>query len=165
MRRAIRALIGDQPELMLTPMIDCVFLLLIFFVLSFHFRGDEGFLRWWLPDRGIDPTGPILRHSQVRVGLDYDVAANACQALLDFRNEVGSAWDPELRAGAPRWDEIREYVRAARDGYMGLDPRGLRVVIDASARTPVKFVVRVLDICTGLGVPDIWFAAPEIPIE
>ncbi|MBN1417707.1 MAG: biopolymer transporter ExbD [Planctomycetes bacterium] len=166
MRRAIHALVGDEPSLLLTSMIDCVFLLLIFFLLTFQFHSEEGLLRSWLPDWAGDrietPPPPLLT---VRVNLDYDRAANTCQALLDLRTEAGSAWDPELRAGSPRWDEIRDYIRAARDDFLGGSPDGLPVVIDATTRTPVKFVVRVMDICTGLGVRDISLAEPEIPID
>jgi len=44
-----------------------------------------------------------------------------------------------------------------------LGDQGLPVTIDFSERTPVKFVVRVVDICTGAGIKDISFAAPEVP--
>ena len=51
----------DKVELQLTPMIDCVFLLLIFFLLTMKFRHEEGHLKSWLPrDRGLNSSMPQI---------------------------------------------------------------------------------------------------------
>ena len=45
---------GEEPDLNLTPLIDVVLLLLIFFMLSTRFI-DEGRLRLRLPEAGVEP--------------------------------------------------------------------------------------------------------------
>ncbi|MBN1419788.1 MAG: biopolymer transporter ExbD [Planctomycetes bacterium] len=155
---------GDVVDLPLTPMIDIVFQLLIFFLLTMSFHAEEGYLQAWLPrDRGLSSANPPPHVTQVRVTLDFEPTENRCRALLDFRTEVEPIYDAELKSNAPDWSYIDTYIRRAKEGYAGLGDQGLPVTIDFSERTPVKFVVRVVDICTGAGIKDISFAAPEIP--
>ena len=57
----------------MTPMIDCIFQLLIFFMCSIHFRELEGKLQSWLPATsgpGI-PTTDVIPN-EIRVKIQYD---------------------------------------------------------------------------------------------
>jgi len=76
-RRAKRAFEEARQDLEMTPMIDVIFQLIIFFMCSIHFKSLEGKLYSYLPkDKGMSSTtvtDPILE--EVRIKLAYSASA------------------------------------------------------------------------------------------
>jgi biopolymer transport protein ExbD len=112
----------------LTPLIDVVFLLLIFFMVSTTFT-RESHLQVDLPEASGEPASP----AEVE---QIDVVINAeGQYFLNERPLVNNRRETLERG-------IREL--AAGDN-------GLPFIITADARTPHEFVVRAMDVAGRLG--------------
>lgn len=130
----------DSPEISLTPLIDVVFLLLIFFMASTTFeRRSE--LRVELPEAGAraSPREDAVIHVAIDAGGGVRVAG---RALADPR--------------------IRTLRRALADAARGLDAPP--VVISADAQTPHQSVVAVMDAARRTGLYKLGFAT-RLPAE
>lgn len=102
----------------ITPLIDCVFLLLIFFMLSTTFVVSPG-IRINLPQATAEP----VRHERQELRIKVDPAG-----ALFLGDQRASPEDLEAR--------FRDTARADRDAL---------VVIEADEDTPHRFVVDVMD--------------------
>jgi len=102
----------------ITPLIDCVFLLLIFFMLSTTFVVSPG-IRINLPQATAEPVRHERQDLRVKVDAEGTVFVGDQRASLE---------DLDAR--------FRETARADRDTL---------VVIEADEETPHKFVVDVMD--------------------
>jgi len=112
----------------LTPLIDVVFLLLIFFMVSTTFT-RESHLEVELPEASGDPVAP----SEVR---QIDVVINAeGQYILNQKTLVNN-----------RRETLERDVRELAEG-----DNSLPFIITADARTPHEYVVRAMDVAGRLG--------------
>ncbi|MFL1453500.1 ExbD/TolR family protein [Marinobacter sp. GN3S48] len=112
----------------LTPLIDVVFLLLIFFMVSTTFT-RESHLEVELPEASAD----VRAETEVR---EIDVVINAeGQYILNDRTLVNN-----------RRETLERAVRELSEGDSALP-----YVITADARTPHEFVVRAMDVAGRLG--------------
>ena len=125
----------DTPEANLTALIDVVFLLLIFFMVSTTFE--------WRTELGIKlPQAGAQENAEDESGIEVVVDAGG-----NVRVEGRSVDDPSAEA-------LRQALaRAAR----GLDAP--RVVVSADARTPHQSVVAVMDAARRAGLYRLTFAA------
>ncbi|WP_372987366.1 ExbD/TolR family protein [Marinobacter sp.] len=112
----------------LTPLIDVVFLLLIFFMVSTTFT-RESHLQVELPEASGDPAKP----AEVK---QIDVVINAeGQYILNDRTLVNN-----------RRETLEKGVRELAEGDSSLP-----FIITADARTPHEYVVRAMDVAGRLG--------------
>ncbi|MEQ9546604.1 MAG: biopolymer transporter ExbD [Marinobacter sp.] len=112
----------------LTPLIDVVFLLLIFFMVSTTFT-RESHLEVELPEASAEARA----ETEVR---EIDVVINAeGQYILNSRTLVNN-----------RRETLEKAVRELAEG-----DNSLPYVITADARTPHEFVVRAMDVAGRLG--------------
>jgi biopolymer transport protein ExbD len=126
----------DQADINLTPLIDVVFLLLIFFMVSTTFK-DEARLRVQLPEaqgEEIPPEEPEM----IRIVIDQS-----------------GSFSVEDRAVVDH--ETKTLVQALR-GALG-DRVGIPVLIQADAKTPHQSVMTALDAARQAGLVRIAFAA------
>ncbi|TET39096.1 MAG: hypothetical protein E3J72_01335 [Planctomycetota bacterium] len=164
----------DVPALPLMPMIDCVFLLLIFFMLAMRFRSEEGKLQAHLPkDRGQGTGTPTIDLQMVRVKLLWYSPGGRPRytgpdgdLLLKVKGRVFD-WAPDEEGNAqPDWAALKDYIDQKRQEYRppASDPtKTLPVIIDARKYVPFYWIVRALDTLVASDITDITFAAPEIP--
>ena len=130
-----RAASHDPPEISLTPLIDVVFLLLIFFMVSTTFeRRSE--LRVELPEASA-PAGPQDDRT-IHVVIDAGGGVHVEGRPLE-----------DAQAGTLR--------SALADAAQGLDSPP--VVISADARTPHQSVITVMDAARRTGLYRLSFAA------
>ncbi|MGE0479918.1 MAG: ExbD/TolR family protein [Phycisphaerae bacterium] len=123
--RARRELAG--PALDMTPIIDMVFLLLIFFLVATTFQQDERELNVALPvAKAAGPISANLRALVVNVDAAGEIVVS------------GRRVQP---------DDLRAIVREAVAG----NPQQ-KVTIRGDRRSRYESVVRVLDICKGSGI-------------
>jgi biopolymer transport protein ExbD len=125
----------QRPDINLTPLIDVVFLLLIFFMVSTTFR-QETQIRVELPQASAEPA-EALERKVLDITLDRD------------------GWfyvDQEQVADRKPTTLKRALARA-----MG-DNTGLPVVIRADANTPHQAVITAMDAASQLGLVRITFA-------
>ena len=131
-----RTTLRDAPEITLTPLIDVVFLLLIFFMVSTTFeRRSE--LSIVLPEASAE--------ADAREDAVIDVVLDAGGSVY-----VGGKALNETRADAVR--------RALADAAKGLG-QAPQVVVSADARTPHQSVITVLDAARQAGLYRLTFAA------
>lgn len=123
--RARRELAG--PTLDMTPIIDMVFLLLIFFLVATTFQQDERELNVALPVA--KAAGPISANLRALV-----VNVDAAGAIVVSGRRVQP-------------DDLRAIVREA----VAANPQQ-KVTIRGDRRVRYESVVRVLDICKGSGI-------------
>jgi len=182
--------IKDEAEMQMTPMIDIVFQLLIFFLLSAKFIALEGQLSSYLPkDRGLQSTFSQIDLANITFFLDWieDVDRVRCRTLnyvesdgsrtdtYEFGNVDGRAsishYGPpgeqkRVLYGyqAPDFDRIEEYLRQRHQTYTG-GTTGVPVTINVGDTVPMQMVANIVDICARIGITNVTIAAKEQPIE
>lgn len=118
----------EEISVNLTPLIDVVFLLLIFFMVSTTFT-RESHLQVELPEASGEPVSPSeVRQIDVVINAEGQYLLND-QALVNNRRETLERGVKELAAG----------------------DKTLPFIITADARTPHEFVVRAMDVAGRLG--------------
>lgn len=126
----------------MTPMVDVVMVILIFFMASAAFLGNEWFLRAAIPfeaGRGRDATKPNdpLAVSATRVDVIIDVDATG-NTILSFLGQARVSMEEfEKRIGAfPRNDATRN----------------IEVVLRPTSRVPYQDLVRAHAACDAVGI-------------
>ena len=133
-----------------TPMIDVVFLLLIFFMCTLKFKTLEAKLATYLPtDKGSAPIAADLKPEE-KIRVKLSLRGKKCICYLNGR-AVG------LLPGSERlvYERVRTLARALPESPAEIDP-------DPSV--PHGFVVNVLDECIRAKVKSVEFTAalPEL---
>jgi len=118
---------AEEPELNLTPLIDVVLLLLIFFMLSTRFI-DEGRLQLRLPEAGAEPEAVLPEAVEIEVTAQGGYRVNG-RALANNSPET---------------------LAAALGGATGAD-RTVPVTIRADARATHQSVVTAMDVAGRAG--------------
>ncbi len=145
--------IGEESEnpvaINAVALVDVIFCLCVFFMCSFHFKQVEGKIETWMPkDRdgvpGIDK--PILE--EIRVVVRRDTESGGTTRQLGGRPPVRD--DAELQTG----------LQAHADDYRKAGRTRIPVLIDAAADVPWTDVVHLIDVCRGVGLPEVEFTAP-----
>ncbi|MFH1422235.1 MAG: biopolymer transporter ExbD [Planctomycetota bacterium] len=176
--RMRRESVDEKVDIQMTPMVDCVFQLLIFFMLACRFRTTEGKINAFLPKNrglGIEST-PHITIQEVRVKLLW-VERNSNRETKDpengrvalkiedryFRYVQGGPNNTEL---IPDYDELFRVLENARDKFTpspNSNYKALPVIIDARRLVPFQHVVHTLNTCIRANIKDVTFAAPETP--
>ena len=134
---------ADDAEVAMSPLIDCVFLLLIFFLVTSMLKRKEMLIPIRLPDQ----SAAVAQESQdltLVIGMDHQGDA--------YRKSDRIGNDGQLMY--ERIDDLGEYLGGVleRDGEVVLG-RPLR--IDADRNTPFQKAIDVLDTCKMLGFQDV----------
>jgi len=119
-------------SLSLTPLIDVVFLLLVFFLVATRYDAEENRLDILLP--AAEQTQPMFRQSN-EIVVHVDRAGNV---LIGDRPVVSGELESVLQRAA------------------GARSRDCSVVIRADKRCEWESVVRVMDACHAVGIRDIY---------
>jgi biopolymer transport protein ExbD len=138
----------DAVSLNVTPLIDIIFCLCIFFMCSFHFKQVQGSIDSWLPQN---------------VGNDHAAAAKPVpDEIRVFLRQKGAA--TEIAFGArpcPTLDDLEAILKQEWDD---LGTRGKQnetsVIIDGEPGVPWRDVVGVIDRMKKLQIQKIEFAQP-----
>jgi len=148
----------QQDELPMTPMIDVIFQLVIFFMCSGHFKQIEGKLQTYLPKGpGTAPTPSDEVNPEVRIRLvtsqETVVAYLEGRRLADF-----SAAPGRLEGISPKWDRIGQEAAQIWRPMVSRNPFAA-LKIDATPKVPFQYVVSTLDACRRFGVQNVEFVA------
>ncbi|MFQ5428902.1 MAG: ExbD/TolR family protein [Phycisphaerae bacterium] len=120
---------GTGLAIEMTPMIDMVFLLLIFFLVATRFQQEEREMQIALPEaRTAGPISAVLREIIINVGPNGEIIVNARRVEPD-----------RLRA------IIEQAVKNNPDQ---------KVTVRGDRNTTYANVIRVLDICKGAGIQE-----------
>jgi len=126
----------DPPDINLTPLIDVVFLLLIFFMVSTTFKEDAR-IKVQLPE-----------------AQGEEVLADEPQALEIAIDGTGNFYVNERMLVALDVDTLKRAIAGAAG-----DDREMPVVIKADARAPYQAVMTAMDAASQLGLLRFSFAA------
>lgn len=154
---------ADRPiEFNFTSMIDVVFLLLIFFLISSRFKQIEQRLDTFLPQGGIT-QGPPPVSEPVTIFVKDDHLLRQ-SADVDMRSQRKATYYLASRDANPLTDMaqaypvLRQLAQANADQEVLIAPYDERV--DFDQRVPFYNIVRAVDVCKEAGISRISFQAP-----
>lgn len=135
-------------EVDMAPMIDMVFLLLVFFMVSSHLQSEE-YIEMEIPKAAAAKV-PDERTGRMVISITYNQDP-AVESLL----YIGST--------AMEEDALKEYLEQANEEYMATEGNGerLKLFLRAHVLEDHKEVRRVMRIAAEAGILDILFAAYE----
>lgn len=137
----------------MTPMIDVIFQLLIFFMCAIHFKSLEGKLYAYMPPKGmISHRVFIPPIDEVRIKLAYSE-----HSPLMAKVKLGDIYFKD-------WDSLERHLKDLAPDLVTSD--GLDIIpvkIDVDGDVPAQAVVSVLNICKKAGVQKTEFAAKSSP--
>jgi biopolymer transport protein ExbD len=145
-RRAMRG----EVTMEFTPMIDVVFLLLIFFMCTLKFKTLEGKLATYLPtDKGLSTHFEELEPVE-KIRIKLSLRGDQCICYINGR-AIGILPGAETKA----YEKIRQLKQASAKSPAEIDP---------DPRVPHKFVVSIVDECMRAKLKEITFtgALPEL---
>ena len=137
----------DNPvAINVTPLVDIIFCLCVFFMISFKFKQIEGKFDTWLP-KGKGSQGMPLEAviQEVRVALFWDE-----QNSKTIR-KIGTRIVPDD-------DELQQLIMEAHQGFVRLDRPDQPLTIDGDLRVPWEDVVKVMNISKKAGMKQVEFA-------
>ena len=139
---------AERPKMQppMTPMIDCVFNLLIFFILTPSLVLSEGFLTTNLPRSGPGPVPPGPPPEMIKIGLFDEAGGRDVSIVLGDTQALGSSF-ASLRAAL-------QDMRAR--GVAADTP----ILISPTMATRHKWVVSAFDAAVAARFADIRFAVP-----
>src|SRR5262245_2221770 len=148
--------VGDDNEnpvaINVTPLVDVIFCLCVFFMISFKFKQLEGKFDSWLP-KGKGAAGSIQVEGildEVRVAMWWDeVNQRAVRQLGNRRIE-----DDE---------ELSQLIKEGHDAWVRMNKPDVPVTIDAEARVPWDEVIKVMNLCKRNRIDKIEFALGAPP--
>lgn len=111
----------------MTPLIDVIFLLLIFFIMTIHFQRPEGVLANRLPEKGGQGVTQQQDWEIVRLRIRLSITDGDMPAVLLQDREVRS------------YDELY--------GFLTMLPEDVLLVIEPAARVPYRHVIGVYNAC------------------
>jgi biopolymer transport protein ExbD len=118
---------GEEVSVDLTPLIDVVFLLLIFFMVSTTFT-KESHLEIDLPQSSAEPAKPAVKEIEVIINAKGEYAVND-RSLVNNSEET-----------------LKKAVQKLSEGNTKIP-----FIITADAKTSHEYVVRVMDVAGQLG--------------
>jgi biopolymer transport protein ExbD len=136
----------DDPEINLAPLIDAVFMLLIFFMVSTTFK-DEVRLEVKLP--------------QARGEADQTATPQMLEVVIDREGTFYVNREQVVDRGVATLKQALAGALAAAGGEAA--DKTLPVLIEADAQSPHQAVITVMDAASQLGLVRIAFAASQPP--
>jgi biopolymer transport protein ExbD len=138
-------------ELMMTPMIDIVFNLVIFFLLMPSFEAREGYLPTNLPRTTTTGPGPRpdIRLRTLRIDLRQQPDMPAAVGMSLNREPVHTV------------AELRSRLHSAHRQWRGAAPESMAVTIAPDAGVWHRHVVAAFDAAVDAGFKDIRFTVPK----
>lgn len=134
----------DETGIELTPLIDVVFLLLIFFMISTTFTKETS-LKINLPESSGEQTIAEPTSVEVQIGAESQYAIST---------DVDGAAKPLINSN-------RDTLKRALSSYKA-DEQTLLLIIRADRKAPHEAVIKVMDVAQELGLNNITFATKQL---
>lgn len=139
---------AEELGLQLTPMIDVIFQLLLFFIVNIKFRTLEGLLKAFLPKTTHEQTEDPNK-DKVFIMITEASPGNLVVAVNN--RPVGGTTEKQKYAA------LEEKLRVIKDSFDKMPP----VIIDADARLPYKYVIYALNVCGKVDLENVMFMFPQ----
>jgi len=144
---------GDNPVgINVTPLVDIIFCLCVFFMISFKFKQLEGKFDSWLP-KNKGSAGSVAVEGlldEVRVAMTWDETTGKTIRQLRTRRVDDD-------------DELATLIKEAHDDWVKMNKPETPVTIDAEARVPWEEVIKVMNLCKRNKIDKIEFALGAPP--
>ena len=147
--------VGESDEnpvnINVTPLVDIIFCLCVFFMISFKFKQLEGKFETWLPkDKGFEgmPLKAVIQ--EIRVALFWD------DVNLAVVRKMGTRLVPED-------DQLLKLITDSYEDFKRLNKPDVGLTIDADFRVPWESVVGVMNLGKKAGVAKVEFASGAPP--
>lgn len=155
---------GQDCELDLSPMIDIVFNLLVFFICATKFKTAEAAIDSYLPkDQGLGPHSQPVVLEEVRICVrlrEGQVTVRIGSKSISSPEDWSARRDPSL---SPVWARLQDELAGLIKSYRG---RGqLPVILDVQPEVPQQYAVSALNEVIRAGLKEVRFAAPGRPID
>ena len=149
----------DAVSLNVTPLIDIIFCLCIFFICSFHFKQLSGKLDSWLPkDKGNQSGGPTTATmDEIRIFIRKS-SQGPTELAYGARSVGLLTGDPGSDAAI--FDQLENLIATQYDEYRSAGKQDASVIIDGEPTVPWKDVLTVLDRCKKRNIDKVEFAQP-----
>ena len=148
--------VGDDADnpvgINVTPLVDIIFCLCVFFMISFKFKQLEGKFDSWLP-KNKGSVGDITVENlldEVRVAMYWDETDGRTVRKLRNRRVDDDG-------------ELGQLIKEAHDAWVSMNKPNAPVTIDAEARVPWNDVITVLNLCKKNHIDKIEFALGAPP--
>lgn len=159
----LRRLIQDDgdagPDM--SPMIDIVFNLLIFFLCATKFKTAEGAIDTYLPkDQGLPAQQTQVEIDDVRITVSWRPDSETATVRLGAKllTRPGD-WDVADSTQSPVWPRLAAALQDLKDGHHGTKP--LPVTLDIRPEVPHQYAVSALNEVIRVGLKEVRFAAPS----
>ena len=138
---------ADNPiAINVTPLVDIIFCLCVFFMISFKFKQLEGKFETWLPkDKGMEgmPLKAVIQ--EIRVALFW---SNDNTVVRKFGTRV-----------VPDDLQLEKLMSDSYADFKRLNNPDVGLTVDSDTRVPWEAVIRVVDIGKKAGIAKVEFAA------
>ena len=154
----------EIPRPNMTPMIDVVFQLLVFFLVSMKFKTLDMKIEAFLPkDRGLAATITKLEETPKIVAvLKRRAEGNVLEksTRIKVQNQTIGTSD-----NAETWELLTQKAKAILDRHIANagDPADVKGEVDASSLVPTGDVVRAVDAFIAAGLQDVTFVGTPPP--
>ena len=149
MKKQVRSILDGSVQIDLTPLIDCVFLLIVFFIVAGKFKKVESRLDAYLP-KDIGPSGGVPKVDEFFISIlclgDRDKIE---WKINNFTVETKSELVAKLR-------EISNSVA---------DKKDIKVSIDGNSDINFYWIIATLDACAEAELYEIMIALPRVPLN
>ena len=147
--------VGESDEnpvaINVTPLVDVIFCLCVFFMISFKFKQLEGKFETWLPkNKGMEgmPLKAVIQ--EIRVALFWDEVNSTVVRKMGTRI-------------VPEDEQLLKLIVDSYEDFKRLDQPDVGLTIDGDARVPWSSVVQVMNLSKKAGVGKIEFASGPAP--
>jgi len=160
LRRSIQDDSSDAgPDM--SPMIDIVFNLLIFFLCATKFKTAEGAIDTYLPkDQGLAPLPAQVEIDEVRITVSWRAGSETASVRLgaNLLTRPGD-WDVADSTQSPVWPRLAAALFELQGAHVGTKP--LPVTLDIRPEVPHQYAVSALNEVIRVGLKEVRFAAPS----
>lgn len=145
-RKSALAMHAGQIGPNMTPMVDVVMVILIFFMASAAFLGPEWLLKTALPSRSAEPSAPA-----------------AAPPPLVLRLDIRSGPEPFIVINGGPATRTADLSPALQAAMTDRRPADVIVLVVPEPDAPYEAVVRVHELCAELGIEKIGLGEPQAP--
>ncbi len=133
-----------------TPLVDIIFCLCLFFMCSLKFKPLDGKMDSWLPkDKGPGPATANPTLDEIRVVLSFSSEKNQLERFFGQRPiESGEKGDALLA----------KLIKDQYTSYQSLGKTDIPVIIDSGPKVPWQYVIDVMNMCQEQRINKIEFA-------
>jgi biopolymer transport protein ExbD len=142
----------EELGLQMTPMIDCIFQLIIFFMLNINFRIEEGLLKAFLPKATQAPSEDDPNKDKVFIRIDKAWQVSGQPLLLALNQDVMGG-----TTESAKFVSLETELRKKLKLFGEMPP----VIVDAHPDVDYKYVIFALNVCGKLKIENVMFQFPK----